>query len=289
MFSRRDFLVAALLAPPMSPAYSQQVTATPTEASGQKPDETPVEHKTLVVYYSHSGQSERVAKILADQLSASLYRIETSRPYNPLNAKDDRQKGFLPDIRRNFPPLKNFDHVVLVFPIWGYTVSLPMQKFLSLVNLQDKQIDAVAVGNGKLGGTFVRLDEMLKGAPLQKTNIVIDAQNLSEAQLKTILAKWNTGNTPKQVLLGKGIQVNATPLLKVMVENPAFSLRMPRTAKYSASTAPAQELPKPTDSSPGAISIQPDGTVWVDGVQIGKATSKLPKGTFIEEEPLTLY
>ncbi|MCD8339207.1 MAG: hypothetical protein LUC43_03275, partial [Burkholderiales bacterium] len=253
------------------------------EATLQAP-ETP-----LVVYYSHGGQTEKVAQLLAESLSAPVYRIETTRPYNPMEAKEARQRGLLPEIKRNFPPLKNFSRIVLVFPVWGYTVCLPMQKFLSLADLQGKQVDAVAVSVGKLGGTFENLEKMLKGGTLEKTNSITFVDKRTEDQLKTMLSRWNTGAVPRKVLLCKGIQVGGVPLTEIVVDNKAFALQLPRTTTYSTSATYTPESPKPTDPAPGKIYIGPDGAVSVDGVHIGKTTSKLAKGTFTEGGYLTLY
>ncbi len=243
----------------------------------------------LVVYYGAGGQTQRVAEMLAGQLGAQLHEIKTTAEYDPFNARADREKGVLPNIRRNLPNLRKVDRVILVFPVWGYTVALPMQKYLELADLKEKSVDAVAVSTNKLGATFDRLQDMLKGGTVQRTINVSRPKNLNDEQLAAVLGRWNTGRIPRKVYLTKGIEARKKPLLSIAVDDPLFALFLPRTTKWSNSAATRDAQTKPTDRSPGYLTIRPDSSVWFEGRRIGTANLKLPKGTFREGEEITLF
>ncbi len=284
---RRFFVVTALFFGACTLSCGQTLD---TELAGQAEQQVQAApENVLVVYYSKGGQSKRVAKLVAEDLKASLYEIKTAKPYDPNNAKEDREKGLLPEIRGKLPGLKKVNRVILVFPVWGYTVCQPMQKFLSKVDLTGKQVDVVTVSVGRLGGVYDRVQEMIKGAAIQKTNNVAYPARKSDADLKKILSKWNTGAVPKRISLTKGIEINRPVLTEIEVDDHSFALFLPRTTKWSnSSSAPADPI-KPTDPSPGVLTISPRGQVMFNGVRVGKAVKQLPKGTFEPDEPITLF
>ncbi len=285
---RRIFIVTALFFGTCALSYGQTPDAEPLEPQEQQQERAEPEN-VLVVYYSNGDQTKRVAQLVAEDLKASLYEVRTAKPYDPNNAKADREKGILPEIKGKVPGLKKVNRVVLVFPVWGYTVCQPMQKFLSKIDLTGKQVDVVTVSVGRLGGVYDRTQEMLKGAAIQKTNNVAYPARKSDADLKKILSKWNTGAVPKRVSLAKGIEINRPVLTEIEVDDPSFALFLPRTTKWSNSSAASAEQIKPTDPSPGELTISSRGQVMFNGVRVGKSVKQLPKGTFEAGEPITLF
>lgn len=92
--------------------------------------------KTLIVYYSRTGTTAKVAQHLAAALKADMIDIKCAR-YRPgwlryLCAGYDSVKGIMPpiDVPR-IQPLK-YDLILLGAPIWTSYPALPLRSFLAL-------------------------------------------------------------------------------------------------------------------------------------------------------------
>lgn len=102
--------------------------------------------KSLIIYYSLSGNTRTVAEILHKLVGGDSMEIKTVRPYpNDFHAvveqaREERRTNFLPPIQPcDFNP-QNYDTIYLGFPIWGNTIPQPMATFLSQNNLAGKTI-----------------------------------------------------------------------------------------------------------------------------------------------------
>ena len=92
--------------------------------------------KALIVYYSRTGTTAKVAESLAAALKADVVEIKCAR-YRPgwlryLRAGYDSVKGIMPPIEvPRIQPL-NYDVILLGAPIWTSYPALPLRSFLAL-------------------------------------------------------------------------------------------------------------------------------------------------------------
>lgn len=102
--------------------------------------------KVLVVYYSKSGNTEAVAKMIQERTSGDIYEIETLRTYTrerPAAAdipKEERETGNLPELKGTLPDVAQYDVILIGSPIWWYTVSTPVMTFLRDTDFQGKTV-----------------------------------------------------------------------------------------------------------------------------------------------------
>ena len=113
--------------------------------------------RVLVAYYSKSGNTEAIARMIQEKTGADLYRIEPVRSYpreRPAAAeipKQERESGDLPELRGSLPDIQQYDLVVIGSPIWWYTAATPVLSFLSKVDFQQKKVAGfyTYAGSGK--------------------------------------------------------------------------------------------------------------------------------------------
>jgi flavodoxin len=86
--------------------------------------------KTLVVYYSHSGNNQLLAEELRERLGADLFRIETVRKTKAFSIFLDILLDRAPQIKDFFNGAYLYDHYVLVAPIWAGRIAAPMKSFI---------------------------------------------------------------------------------------------------------------------------------------------------------------
>lgn len=128
-----------------TPAPTQQPETTDTE--NQQPETTPDSTasgggKTLVVYYSASGNTEGVAQEIAAAAGADLFAITPAEPYtsDDLNWSDDNSRvsrehedESLRDVPLTTTTVENWDEydtVFLGYPIWWGIAAWPVNNFV---------------------------------------------------------------------------------------------------------------------------------------------------------------
>ena len=128
-------------------APTEQPTTEPSESSSTAPAESepetqPETGKTLVVYYSASGNTERVAKDIAEAAGADLFEIVptevyTSEDLNWTNSDsrvsrehDDESLRDVPLTTTEVPDWDSYDTVFIGYPIWWGIAAWPVDTFV---------------------------------------------------------------------------------------------------------------------------------------------------------------
>jgi len=83
-----------------------------------------------IVYYSHTRNNERLARYLADRLQCGLIRIAERRKRTSLGIVLDLLFRRRPRIEPIGKALEDYDHLVLVAPVWAGRIASPMRAFL---------------------------------------------------------------------------------------------------------------------------------------------------------------
>lgn len=103
-------------------------------------------NKSLIVYYSLSGNTRMVANLLHGLAGGDIMEIRTVRPYPDdfhavvEQAREERRTSFLPPIQPLDLNPQDYDTIYLGFPIWGNTIPQPVATFLSQNSLAGKTI-----------------------------------------------------------------------------------------------------------------------------------------------------
>lgn len=80
---------------------------------------------TLIAYFSHTGNTEEVAGLIADYTGGTLVQIERAEPYDDVNAQGEEKlnTNARPEINVNLDTIENYDHIFIGYPKMeqGYT------------------------------------------------------------------------------------------------------------------------------------------------------------------------
>ena len=132
---------------PETSAPTEQPTTAPTESSSTASSETepetqPETGKTLVVYYSASGNTKRVAEDIAEAASADLFEIVPTEVYtsDDLNwtnsdsrvsrEHDDESLRDVPLTTTEVHDWDSYDTVFIGYPIWWGIAAWPVDTFV---------------------------------------------------------------------------------------------------------------------------------------------------------------
>jgi flavodoxin len=129
--------------------------------------------RTLVAYFTRSGNTRVIAGQLHRELKADLFEIRPAAPYpedyekTVEQARQERDAGVRPPLKTTVPNLTAYDTVFLCFPIWGETAPPIIRSFLSAHDLSGKTIRPMITHGGYgLGDSLAVLKRHLPNAHL---------------------------------------------------------------------------------------------------------------------------
>lgn len=143
--------------------------------------------KKLVAYFSASGVTAGVAKILAKEANADIYEIKPAVPYTKadLDWMDKSSRSSIemidhtsrPEIADKNADISSYDTIYLGFPIWWYIAPTIINTFLESYDFSGKKIILFATsGSSGFGKTADNLkpsaasSEIIEGKVNPKAN-----------------------------------------------------------------------------------------------------------------------
>lgn len=152
---------------------SSEATDVDTNGSESTDADRTAENKILVVYYSASGNTERVAKDIADTLNADTFELIPQTPYTDedLDWTEDGSrvnKEHDDEALRNIPltqdSVENWDEYSTVFigyPIWWGIAAWPVNEFVTNNDFTGKTVIPFATSaSSGMGESGALLEEM---------------------------------------------------------------------------------------------------------------------------------
>ena len=127
---------------PETSAPTEQPESSSIAPAESEPETQPETGKTLVVYYSASGNTERVAKDIAEAAGADLFEIVPTEVYtsedlnwtNPdsrvSREHDDESLRDVPLTTTEVPDWDSYDTVFIGYPIWWGIAAWPVDTFV---------------------------------------------------------------------------------------------------------------------------------------------------------------
>ena len=152
--------------------------------------------KTLVAYFSASGETARLAKTVADVTGGDLFEIEPERRYSDadLNWRDKQSRSTLemnevtsrPAIASRVADMAQYDVVFTGFPIWWYQAPRIIETFLESYDLAGKTVIPFATSGGSGMG---KTEEILKACCPAETRW-LPGKRMSSRESTVSVKKW---------------------------------------------------------------------------------------------------
>ncbi len=133
------------------------------------------EKKVLVAYFSCTGNTEKIAALLADELSADIWQITPETPYSSddLNysnssaraTREQNDASARPGVRGAVGNMEDYDVVFLGYPIWWGQAPKIMYTFVESYDLTGKTIVPFCTsGSSGIGSSAENLSASVSGA-----------------------------------------------------------------------------------------------------------------------------
>lgn len=153
--------------------------------------------KTLVAYFSRSGNTRVIAGQIHRARGADLFEIEPAKAYPEdyfeavEQARQERDNGYEPPLKTQVAGMADFGTLFLGFPIWGETAPPVIRSFLSAHDLSGKTvIPFITHGGYGLGSS---LSVLRSHAPRTRLVEGFSMQAHQERQTIARVTDWLSG------------------------------------------------------------------------------------------------
>ena len=180
---------------PSAPAESENNPPAALVDSEDEPEEQ-ADSKTsniLVAYFSHSGNTQKIAELIHDQVGGDIFEIKTVTPYssNYNTVLDEAQKEkndkSRPELSAHVDDMAGYDTIILGYPNWWGDMPMAVYSFLDEYDLSGKTVIPFCTHGGSgFSGTVSSIKNtepdavVLDGLAIRDSNVGNAQDNVTE-------------------------------------------------------------------------------------------------------------
>lgn len=148
--------------------------------------------------YVKTGNTEIVAGIMNDLISADTFKIDMKEPYSPVymtcidEAKKDLRENARPELASYIDSIDGYDTIILGYPNYWGTIPMAVATFLERYDFSGKTILPFCTNEGSGMGSSERdVKKYAKGADVKKG---LPITGSSAADSKDAVKRWFAAN-----------------------------------------------------------------------------------------------
>ena len=150
--------------------------------------------KTLIVYFSWSGNTQNAANMIGDITGARVVELELVHPYSTNYNKvlDEAQKDVnsnaRPELKTKIDNMDQYDTIIIGYPNWWATIPMPIATFLEEYNFSGKTIIPFCSHGG--GGFGQSITDISKLAPNSRIGEGLSIHYSGGSTLRNDIISW---------------------------------------------------------------------------------------------------
>lgn len=153
--------------------------------------------KTIVVYFSASGNTKMVAELTASELGADLFEIEPAEPYTAEDLNwmdrnsrvckehDDESLQDIELVTAQIPDWDEYDTVIIGYPLWWREAAWPINNFIKSNDFTGKTVVPFCTSTSSGFGDSGKNLEKMAGS-----GNWLDGQRFSEHESDESVIEW---------------------------------------------------------------------------------------------------
>ncbi|WP_413627917.1 flavodoxin [Fructilactobacillus vespulae] len=166
-----------------------------------------MDKKTLIAYYSRTGNTKELANLIHTAVGGDLFQIETAvkRPtdYEMEVAKNQREQmeNVLPQLKNSVTDFSTYDYIFVGFPTWNMALPQVMVTFLKEYDFHDKKVVPFNTNGGfGYGATLNQINQYTKGSSvlepisfkggLEKQGIPLTIKGIRKDKITKEINQW---------------------------------------------------------------------------------------------------
>lgn len=164
--------------------------------------------KPLVVYFTHSGNTEKIAQDIHKHVGGDILRIEQAHDYpekyHDLTeaAKKEQERNARPELKTPIPDLSEYGVIFLGYPNWWSSMPMPVYTFVEKSGLDGKTIAPFATHGG--GGLGHSVEDLKKLVPHSKVLKPLAVSGNFASRAEKDVEKWLEGLGPALIMTTTG-------------------------------------------------------------------------------------
>lgn len=159
---------------------TNQQTQQPTQEQTPEAQGNEEDKKSLVVYFSYSGNTEKIANLIAQETAADTFEIVPVNAY-PADydacvdlASEEKSQKARPEIKDTVSNLDTYDTIYLGYPCWWGTAPMITFTFLESYDMRGKTIIPFTTHGGSGFGSSVNdIKTVASGAEVSEDGLSI--------------------------------------------------------------------------------------------------------------------
>ena len=123
--------------------------------------------KTLIAFFSWSGNTKGIAEEIQSQTGADLFEITPVDPYSEdyntvlMEAQEDQHKQARPELSEHVQNMNDYDIILLGYPNWWASIPMPIASFLEEYDFSGKTIiPFCSHGGGRFGQSLTAIAKL---------------------------------------------------------------------------------------------------------------------------------
>lgn len=163
--------------------------------------------KTLIVYYSRTGNTKVVAELIQAEVGGDLAQIETKqeRPsnYREEVAQNEREQNeaVLPELKSAIPDFESYDRIFIGAPTWNMALPQAVVAFMDRHDFTGKTVIPFNTNGGYgAGSSFEQIRTGVKGARTlegfsveggrETDGVLLDIEGQRKTEVSREIATW---------------------------------------------------------------------------------------------------
>lgn len=127
--------------------------------------------KSLIIYFTLSGNTQAAAQQLQQEIAADLYRLQPSEPYSAnydeivARGEQEKDQGIEPAIAGALPDLAQYDRIYIGYPIWWSRPPMIIHSLFAQADFSGKQVTPFATSaSTPLSATLSEMSKLIQAA-----------------------------------------------------------------------------------------------------------------------------
>ena len=152
--------------------------------------------KTLIVYYSYSGTTQRAAEHLQELTDGTLYELELTEPYtgssNDVSYRvfAERDDNKMPELSGTLPDISEYDRILIGTPVWNDSMANPISSYLEQTDFDGKTVSLFWTYITNEGSTERDFAKQAQNAQVADGLALRSANGMDDDKLDSKLQNW---------------------------------------------------------------------------------------------------
>lgn len=150
--------------------------------------------KSLIIYYSWSGNTRTIAEYIKEFTNGDIFEIKPVKEYPSnylrcvIQARYELSANKHPELQEYLEDIDEYDTIYIGYPNWWGTMPMVMHSLLELLDFKGKTVKPfVTSGSGGMGKSRKELDKLCEGANIED-ELSIFASDINSA--KSTIENW---------------------------------------------------------------------------------------------------